>query len=238
MGWGRKSKTSKRGTVNMLWENKEVYGKGLHKKLLREEEMNEDYNGWSNYETWNVSLWINNDEGLYNMAKEYESYKDFRDALTEMDVEKTPDGVSFTDPKLDLDELESMFQELNEEECQCEEDDEDCECPDEEMSELNLDFDPKEVARVKKDKTFARLLQQGDDEDEEMEEGEEKEEMSEARLEIPDGLELRLEPSQDDNDVADLVFADGQDGTEKERLGIDHSMALQFMEVLKKVIRK
>lgn len=24
------------------------------------------YNGWSNYETWNVALWFDNDEGLYN----------------------------------------------------------------------------------------------------------------------------------------------------------------------------
>jgi hypothetical protein len=29
-----------------------------------------NYNGWSNYETWNVKLWIDNDEGTYNYWRE------------------------------------------------------------------------------------------------------------------------------------------------------------------------
>ena len=29
-----------------------------------------EYQGWSNYETWAVALWINNDQGLYEMFKE------------------------------------------------------------------------------------------------------------------------------------------------------------------------
>jgi hypothetical protein len=29
------------------------------------------YNGWTNYETWNVNLWIDNDEGTYRAKREY-----------------------------------------------------------------------------------------------------------------------------------------------------------------------
>lgn len=28
------------------------------------------YNGWSNYETWNVALWLDNDEGSYLHVRE------------------------------------------------------------------------------------------------------------------------------------------------------------------------
>ena len=29
------------------------------------------YEGWSNYPTWAVNLWLANDEGLYGMVSEY-----------------------------------------------------------------------------------------------------------------------------------------------------------------------
>ena len=28
------------------------------------------YNGWTNYETWNVALWLGNEEGSYLMCRE------------------------------------------------------------------------------------------------------------------------------------------------------------------------
>jgi hypothetical protein len=62
------------------------------------------YNGHKNYNHWNVSLWIGNDEGLYNMAKDAIRYASNRDAaarqivgdLNAAGITKTPDGVPYT----------------------------------------------------------------------------------------------------------------------------------------------
>lgn len=32
------------------------------------------YNGWTNYETWNVKLWLDNDEGSYHYWQERAEY--------------------------------------------------------------------------------------------------------------------------------------------------------------------
>ena len=34
-------------------------------KKIKSLEKKADYQGWTNYETWNVALWFGNDEGLY-----------------------------------------------------------------------------------------------------------------------------------------------------------------------------
>ena len=81
------------------------------------------YNGWTNYETWNVALYINNEYGIYKTACEWVqdrldmgydslSYDIFRHTLTELFGDKTPDGVRWDDDNLDIKELTEMLHEL------------------------------------------------------------------------------------------------------------------------------
>ena len=65
------------------------------------------YNGWENYETWNVALWLQNDEGLYNLALEVGNYVDFVEVLADCGTVATPDGVKFADPKVNVIQLNS-----------------------------------------------------------------------------------------------------------------------------------
>ena len=69
-----------------------------------------EYNGWSDWTTWNCALWINNDEGLYNIAKTCEDWFDFIATMSEIDMNKTPDGAKWTEA--DYDEMSEMMAEL------------------------------------------------------------------------------------------------------------------------------
>ena len=66
------------------------------------------YNGWENYETWNVALWINNDESLYHLAQECGDYETLVNRLYEdYGVRETKDGVKFADPKVNVIQINS-----------------------------------------------------------------------------------------------------------------------------------
>ena len=75
--------------------------------------MTEPYNGYSSYETWNVALWLGNDEGLYNMARQWaeHGYKSLSHMLMEFSP-STPDGVKWDDDNLNICELNEMMEEL------------------------------------------------------------------------------------------------------------------------------
>ena len=82
------------------------------------------YNGWTNYETWNVALWIGNDEFLYNTAKACVTFREgietpwdkFQRCMMEGQIGRmlgaTGDGVSWDDSNINREEINEMMAEL------------------------------------------------------------------------------------------------------------------------------
>ena len=70
------------------------------------------YNGWNDWTTWNVALWIRNDQTFYSIAKECGNYADF---LYEMQAMigsfATPDGADWGEANID--ELNEVISDCN-----------------------------------------------------------------------------------------------------------------------------
>jgi len=66
------------------------------------------YNGWKNHATWNIALWIGNQQDWYVTAAFSNDYDDFQKLIG---VAKTPDGVLLEDG--DYDELTECILELH-----------------------------------------------------------------------------------------------------------------------------
>ena len=86
-------------------------------------QQNTTYNGWANYETWNASLWIQNDEFLYNTAKACVTYAEnetpwdkFVRSMTQGQIGRylvaTGDDVRWDNPEIDADEMNEMIWDL------------------------------------------------------------------------------------------------------------------------------
>ena len=74
------------------------------------------YNGYANRQTWNVCLWISNDECLYSLASQCTSYDHFKILIREIfekDVIRfeTPDGVAWSDSAVNLAEMKEFWEE-------------------------------------------------------------------------------------------------------------------------------
>tara|TARA_Y100001963_G_C6680202_1_gene399469 strand:+ start:756 stop:992 length:237 start_codon:yes stop_codon:yes gene_type:complete len=69
----------------------------------------EDYNGWTNYETWNVALWIGNEPPFYQIAIDSKDYNSFCETLRESGILKTPDQVALNDSRINIDEVDELL---------------------------------------------------------------------------------------------------------------------------------
>lgn len=77
----------------------------------------EKYNGYANYDTWNVALWILNDEGVYRVAKSCKHYNEFADKMNSIGEKNTLDGVRYGDclhgyGNLDTEALDDLIRDL------------------------------------------------------------------------------------------------------------------------------
>ena len=71
------------------------------------------YNGWNDWTTWNVALWIRNEESIYNIAKDCNDYIDFLFEMQAMcGFYSTPDGADYGEANLD--EMNELIKEISE----------------------------------------------------------------------------------------------------------------------------
>ena len=72
-------------------------------------------NGWANHATWNVALWIGNDEMIYRHAKENKNlgYRKWaKRFIDEFGEYITGDGIAWLSDDVDTDEMDEMLAEL------------------------------------------------------------------------------------------------------------------------------
>ncbi len=96
----------------------------LKQKINKGQEMNKfkekdsQYLGWTNRETWNVMLWINNTENLYfgvaNILRTMTYTPTYREVIYILNLEdcQTGDGISYLNDKLNYEELNNAIENI------------------------------------------------------------------------------------------------------------------------------
>jgi hypothetical protein len=64
------------------------------------------YNGYTNYETWNVALWIDNDQ--WNNATALQC-KDYNEFVNSVETTATGDNIKWTNPLVNVEEINELI---------------------------------------------------------------------------------------------------------------------------------
>tara|TARA_B100001057_G_scaffold295070_1_gene295174 strand:+ start:318 stop:584 length:267 start_codon:yes stop_codon:yes gene_type:complete len=74
-------------------------------------DIKDDYNGWTDWTTWNVALWINNDSCFNAIASKCRTWEDFLFEMQFMIGSMfTPDGADWGEA--DLTEMQELIDEI------------------------------------------------------------------------------------------------------------------------------
>ena len=72
----------------------------------------EKYNGWHDWTTWNVALWIRNDQTYYSIATDCKDYMDFLYEMQSMIGSfATPDGADWGEANIE--EMNEVIEEIS-----------------------------------------------------------------------------------------------------------------------------
>lgn len=68
--------------------------------------MNKKYNGYTNYETWNVALWIDNNQCNYDLMMQCKDYNEF---IEKVETKGTGDGIKWKCPLVNVEEINELI---------------------------------------------------------------------------------------------------------------------------------